>query len=163
AVASSFHVEAVSSTGEGFFVMRCSHCGVGWTVPPVPASGLQRWYPPTYYGKQSIRFNAIIEMLVQFSARRRAQLVARYSTPCPVLDVGCGRGFTLSALGTLGYEPHGVELNETAAWHAKHRLGIEVHVGDFLAAPYTAGQFAAIIFWHSLEHLDRPAEAIRHA
>ena len=163
AVAASFHVETVPSTRESFSIMRCSHCGVGWTAPPVPASELQNWYPPTYYGKQSVRFNAVIEMLVRFSARRRAQLVARYSSPGPVLDVGCGRGCTLSALGALGYEPLGVELNETAAWHAKHRFGIEVHVGDFLTAPYTAGQFAAIIFWHSLEHLDRPAEAIRHA
>ena len=162
-IAEAFRVQQLYLNGERFSVLRCSVCGLGRTVPPVPSSEIHRWYPATYYGEKNFRFRWFLEVLVRFSARRRAKIVGRNSAPGPVLDVGCGAGITLSELRSMGYEPHGVELNETAAWHAKHRLGIKVHVGDFLTAPYAEGQFTAIIFWHSLEHLDRPVEAIRHA
>jgi SAM-dependent methyltransferase len=81
----------------------------------------------------------------------------------PVLDVGCGRGLMLGYLRELGYEPHGVEFSETAAWHARHTLKIPVAVEDFVKAPHERDRYNAIIFWHSLEHFSNPVAAIARA
>lgn len=80
-----------------------------------------------------------------------------------VLDVGCGRGLTLGYLKSMGYAPRGVEITEEGAWHAKTRLGIPVYIGQFAQAQLTSGQFNAVIFWHSLEHMSDPIQTLRHA
>jgi SAM-dependent methyltransferase len=158
-----FSVKTGMPNGEKFSVLRCADCGFGWTSPRLSDSDIQLWYPPTYYGQHNVRFTSAIEYLVRFLGHHRAKAVERHSTPGPALDVGCGRGCTLAALRTMGYQPFGVELNETAAWEAQHLFKIDVSTGDFLKTPYDADQFNVIIFWHSLEHFSQPSLAIRHA
>jgi SAM-dependent methyltransferase len=80
-----------------------------------------------------------------------------------VVDVGFGRGFLLHALRAKGYGAHGFELSDYAARHAREVLGLEVHAGDFMTAPFSEESFNAIIFWHSLEHLNDPLAAIERA
>lgn len=143
--------------------MRCPDCGFGWTAPPVPDSEIGEWYPSAYYGKGNIRFNVVFEWMVHLFRRRRVRVIARRTTPGPVLDVGCGRGIMLKNLRDLGYDSHGVELTESGAWHARERLGLKVHVGNLVEVPYPAGSFHAVIFWHSLEHFSRPTQALAHA
>jgi 2-polyprenyl-3-methyl-5-hydroxy-6-metoxy-1,4-benzoquinol methylase len=145
-----------------FRVVRCASCGCASTVPALPETEIGAWYPPAYYGKENVRFNPVFERLVRWFRLRRARVIARREPPGPVLDVGCGRGMMLSYLRELGFEPHGVELSDEAAWHARTRLGLPVEVGNFLDA-YQPGQFQAIVFWHSLEHMRDPAAALRHA
>src|SRR5581483_9825493 len=109
------------------------------------------------------RFNFVFEKMVRLFRFRRARLIARQVEPGPVLDVGSGRGLTLGYLKELGFEPFGVEITEEGAWHARHKLGIEVFVGDLKEAPFKPNRFHAVIFWHSLEHIEKPIEALRHA
>jgi 2-polyprenyl-3-methyl-5-hydroxy-6-metoxy-1,4-benzoquinol methylase len=146
-----------------FSVTRCRDCGYGKNLPVVPDEEIGRWYPPVYYGKGNVRFNPLFERLVRVFRRRRASVVAGRARPGPVLDVGCGRGLMLSYLRELGFEPHGVELTEAGAWHARNKLQIDMHVGKFVEAPFWAEQFEAIVFWHSLEHMRDPAAILQHA
>lgn len=146
-----------------FFVVRCAACGHGSNLPVVPESEIGGWYPPAYYGKENVRFNPVFERMVRWFRLRRARVIAARERRGKVLDVGCGRGLMLGYLRELGFEPHGVELSEDAAWHARNRLGVPIHVGPFLEAPHQPGQFEAIVFWHSLEHMLDPAAALRHA
>ena len=147
----------------GFQVLRCPDCGLGRTWPAVPPAEIGRWYPETYYGKENVRFNRVFEVLIRFFRWRRARLLRGRVPLGPILDVGCGRGVMLEHLRSLGYEAHGVELNETAAWHARHRLGLEVRTGGLQDCPDEAARFQAVVFWHSLEHLPDPAEALEQA
>jgi len=152
----------IPQTAPLFHVLRCHYCGFGWTEPFIEGEELAGWYPPAYYGKGNVRFNALFEWLVRLFRWRRASVIRRRQTPGPVIDIGCGRGLILSQLKENGWDPHGVEVSEHAAWHAKDR-GAKIHVGDFLDADYPDDHFHAVIFWHSLEHLPRPVEALRKA
>jgi 2-polyprenyl-3-methyl-5-hydroxy-6-metoxy-1,4-benzoquinol methylase len=136
---------------------------LGRTWPVVPPSEIGRWYPETYYGKENVRFNRAFEMLTRFFRRRRARVLRGRVPLGPVLDVGCGRGIMLDHLRSLGYEAHGVELNEAAAWHARRRLGLDVRSGGLQYSAEDAGRFQAVVFWHTLEHFPEPDQALRQA
>jgi len=147
----------------GFCVLRCPDCGLGRTWPAVPPAELSRWYPDSYYGKENVRFNRLFEALTRVFRRRRARLLHNRVPRGPVLDVGCGRGILLDGLRALGYEAHGMELNDTAAWHARHQFGLEVATGDFLTSPHESDRYHAVVFWHTLEHFHNPVEALARA
>lgn len=160
----SDHSESVHpSVEKGFELLRCPDCGLGRTWPPESAERIGSWYPAQYYGKDNVRFNALFERLVRWFRRRRAAVLHNRVARGPVLDVGCGRGLMLSHLRELGYEPHGVELSETAAWHARHALKLAVTTEDFVEAPRERERYNAVIFWHSLEHFSNPVGAIARA
>ncbi|MBI5208839.1 MAG: methyltransferase domain-containing protein [Elusimicrobia bacterium] len=155
--------KAFDCVEKGFELVACSQCGLGRTSPPVPPGRIGRYYPDTYYGKENVRFNALFERLTRLFRLRRARVIRKTTRPGPVLDVGCGRGFILSYLKSLGYESHGIELSDTAAWHARNVLGLDIETCDFLQSPHLKGIYNAVILWHSLEHMPRPVEAIGRA
>jgi 2-polyprenyl-3-methyl-5-hydroxy-6-metoxy-1,4-benzoquinol methylase len=152
-----------SGTVAGFKVLRCLDCGLGRTWPAVPPKQIGRWYPEAYYGRENVRFNRVFEVLTRLFRRRRARVLRGWVPLGSVLDVGCGRGVMLEHLRSLGYETHGIELNDAAAWHARHRLGLDVSTGGFQDCPDEAGRFRAVVFWHTLEHFPDPAEALARA
>ena len=143
-------------------MLRCPACGLGRTWPAMAPGEITRWYPESYYGKENIRFNRLFEALTRVLRRRRARILQKRVPRGPVLDVGCGRGIMLDHLRRLGYQAHGCELSDTAAWHARH-LGLDVTTGDFLSSPHASGRFNAVIFWHVLEHFISPLEALARA
>lgn len=136
---------------------------MGRTWPDVPSCEIGRFYPAVYYGKDNVRFHPLLERLTRLFRLRRARVVRHRVKPGTVLDVGCGRGFTLSYLKSLGFKAQGMEFSDTAAWHARNVLGIEVETGDFLKSPHQKDHYNVVIFWHSLEHLPSPIEALGRA
>jgi SAM-dependent methyltransferase len=80
-----------------------------------------------------------------------ADRLHRILPPGPVLDVGAGDG----------------TLVESFVRHGRDAVGLEPHAsGPRMRATEIEdmdGEWAAVIFWHSLEHLRRPAEALSHA
>ena len=154
---------AYPAAEQGFAVLACPDCGLGRTWPPVSADKIGSWYPQEYYGKENVRFNPLFEKMTHLFQRRRASVLHNRVPRGPVLDVGCGRGFLLNFLRELGYEPHGLELSEHAAWHARNRLKLDVVTDDFLECRHPDERFNAVVFWHTLEHFSRPAECIKRA
>lgn len=160
----SYATETVHPTVEkGFDLVSCPDCGLGRTWPPETPEKIGSWYPAQYYGKENVRFNPLFEKLVRWFRWRRASVLHNRVPRGPVLDVGCGRGLMLNYLRELGYEPHGVEFSETAAWHARHALKIPVTTEDFATSPREKDRYNAVIFWHSLEHFANPVAAIARA
>ncbi|MDQ3647013.1 MAG: class I SAM-dependent methyltransferase, partial [Actinomycetota bacterium] len=68
-----------------------------------------------------------------------------------MLDVGAGDGTLLSALRALGRDATGIERG--AVLPGMHAVDVT----------QVRGSWAAIVFWHSLEHLRRPGDALTHA
>lgn len=146
-----------------FSLVRCGDCGLVSTSPALPENDLARWYPPEYYGRRNRRFNGLFERLIRVFRERRAKLIASRARAGRLLDVGCGRGLLPFLMRRRGWEAHGLELSETAAAHAREVLGVPVFVGSIEEAPWEAGSFEAVVFWHVLEHLRDPRSAIRRS
>jgi SAM-dependent methyltransferase len=79
------------------------------------------------------------------------------------LDVGCGDGSFLAALAEQGWEVYGTELSALIAASARHRLGDRIHAGEMESAAYPEASFDLVTFWHVLEHLSNPKQALVEA
>jgi SAM-dependent methyltransferase len=130
--------------------LRCTRCGAR-TIDPWPAdaeldAAYAGWYRPA-----SGRFSGPLDGLLR---RSRAQLAARVdelAPPGPVLDVGSGDGALLDALHAAGRSALGLER---ASVRPDVREAEVTELDD---------RFAAVVFWHSLEHLREPGRALAHA
>lgn len=145
-------------TVPGFRVSTCSSCGIALTLPVLTAEEMSRYYPAEYYGKSNQRFHPVMERLVAAFRRARVRKIERLTSgPGRVLDIGCGRGLTLTYLRQDGWEPFGVELSDTASAHARKLLGdAAIHTGPLSCVPWPRSSFKAVILWHVLEHLADP-------
>jgi SAM-dependent methyltransferase len=85
--------------------------------------------------------------------RRRALLLSEVRAGERVLDLGCGAGRFLTALGEAGADPAGVEIAEAAAERAR-ATGIEVRlVEPDGTLPYGHGEFDLVWCSEVLEHV----------
>ena len=91
------------------------------------------------------------DSLLRHTRGRLARRLDVIAPPGRVLDVGAGDGALLDSLRAAGREAVGLE-------RASSRPDVVAGEIDELE-----GDFAAIVMWHSLEHLRRPGEALRHA
>lgn len=80
---------------------------------------------------------------------RRLDVIAPHG---PILDVGAGEGTLVRAIGATGREAVGLERDAPGMR--------SVEVTDLDPAEE---RFAAVVFWHALEHLREPGAAIDHA
>jgi hypothetical protein len=120
--------------------LRCDRCGAVTTDPWPTDAELDAAYAGAYRpdsGRFSGPGDAVLRRLRTLPAAR----IDRLAPPGPVLDVGAGEGWLVDALRARGRDAIGVER------------------GDDLVR----GAYAAVVFWHSLEHLRRPGAALRHA
>jgi SAM-dependent methyltransferase len=128
----------------------CRGCGVATTDPWPTDAELEEAYADWYRPREG-RFSGPGDALLR---RSRATLARRLADVAPagrVLDVGAGDGVLLDALRASGREALGVE-----------RRSDRPDVVDAELAELEAG-WAAVVFWHSLEHLPDPAGALREA
>lgn len=130
--------------------IRCHRCGVATTSPwPTDAQldvAYGDWYRPA-----SGRFGGIGDALLRRTRSSLARRIDRLAPPGPVLDVGAGDGTLVAALRRHGRDAIGLE---------RHATGPQLRDEDI--ADIT-GTWSAVVFWHSLEHLRAPGDALAHA
>lgn len=127
----------------------CMRCGTATTDPwPSPAE-LERAY--AHYRPDDGRFAWLGDAVLRRTRARLAARIDRVAPPGPVLDVGAGDGALLDALHVLGREAIGLERDSRRE---------DVREADVTEVE---GDWAAIVFWHSLEHLPSPGSSIDHA
>jgi methionine biosynthesis protein MetW len=153
-----------------FEVARCDGCGLVFTAPRLRPEDFATYYPSDYSAyrpRARMRDRLSPGLLLD---RVRLEAIIRFGPyrhvwrrgPGRVLDVGCGSGDLAGLLGHHGFEVSGVEPSADAAAHARAR-GVDVHHGTLDDAPWPEGSFDAVIFNHSLEHIDDPAGAVARA
>jgi SAM-dependent methyltransferase len=104
------------------------------------------WYRP-----QSGRFSGLGDKVLRRTRSALADRLHRVLPPGPVLDVGAGDGTLVDAFARHGRDAVGLE---------PHASGPRIRNSE---VEDVDGNWSAVIFWHSLEHLRRPARALSHA
>jgi SAM-dependent methyltransferase len=131
--------------------VRCSACGAAtsdpWPTPEELASAYGAWYRP----QSGRRFAFMGDALLRRTRGLLARRLDHIAPPGPVLDVGAGDGVLLDALHQRGRDAVGLE-----------REPLRPDLRD-IPLEEVAGEWAAVVFWHSLEHLPEPGAAIAEA
>lgn len=136
-------------------VAVCRICKLGQTSIESPEKDTSDHYPTDYYGKET-RYGPIISALVNHLAKRRINYLGEIPSTGSVLDIGCGQGWLLKQFETLSWKTKGIEISDTAAFHARNQLGLDIEVGSNATKRLESGQFDVITHWHVLEHLADP-------
>jgi SAM-dependent methyltransferase len=131
------------SAAAPFHVARCPVCGVGVTRPLPTAADLDSAYGPAYRPADR-RFLGATDAVLRRTRSTLARRIDAIAPPGPVLDVGAGDGTLVAALRRRGREAVGVE-----------RGGTQVDDLD--------RRWAAVVFWHSLEHLPEAGRTLAAA
>jgi SAM-dependent methyltransferase len=123
--------------------IRCPSCAAVTTDPWPSDAELDAAYE-VFYRPEGGRFSGPGDEILRRTRALPARRIDRLAPAGPVLDVGAGEGWLVDALRARGREAVGLERGDD----------------DLLALD---DRFAAIVFWHSLEHLHRPGAALAHA
>jgi SAM-dependent methyltransferase len=130
--------------------IRCGECGSWSTSPPPGDDELERAYGH-WYRPEGGRFAGLGDRLLRRLRGRLASRLDRIAPPGRVLDVGAGDAALVEALRGRGRDATGID--PFSADPAVLRQGIEE----------TTGSYAAVVFWHSLEHLRSAGAALGRA
>lgn len=127
--------------------VRCGSCGVANTDPWPTEAELDAAYG-SWYRPSSGRFSGVGDVILRRTRGRLARRVDAIAPRGRVLDVGAGDGSLLDALAARGRQALGLEREPT-------RPGV-------CATPMREldGDWASIVFWHSLEHLPDAGEEV---
>lgn len=147
--------------GPGIPMLRCGACGTAWlgdyeNVDPgnlhetgayAPGSGLVERLP---------------RPLVRVFDRDRVRLLGPLGPKSRVIEVGSGRGRLIGALRERGHDAAGVEPSRASASDARAR-GHPVEQVGLAEAAFPEGEADAVVYWHVLEHLAEPEDALARA
>ncbi len=128
----------------------CERCGSATTWPIPGEAALAEAYS-TWYRPEGGRFSGPGDRLLRRSRGLLARRLDLISPPGPILDVGSGDGALLEALRVRGRRAVGLERSQT---------GPDVLDADIRELD---SRWAAIVFWHSLEHLRDAGDVFAHA
>jgi SAM-dependent methyltransferase len=131
--------------------VRCSACRVAnthpWPSPTELDEAYANWYRPS-----SGRFAGVGDAILRRTRGHLARRIDRIAPQGRVLDVGAGDGALLDALSERGRDCLGLERQSSRP---------DVRAAE--VSELESNGWAAIVFWHSLEHLPEPAKQVRAA
>jgi SAM-dependent methyltransferase len=129
---------------------RCPSCLVATTTPWPSAEDLQAAYG-TWYRPGSGRFSGVGDKLFRLLRGGFSRHLLSIAPDGPILDVGAGDGSLIDSVRAKGREAVGLDPYSDRA--------------DFITQPIEelGDGWAAIVFWHSLEHVPNPTHHLEHA
>jgi SAM-dependent methyltransferase len=149
-----------------FTVLACPQCGLAFTHPRLRPEDFVVYYPESYSAYEPNVGERRPSLGERLGSLQR-QAIVRFGPyrevwqrpPGRLLDVGCGTGDLAAIFARRGWSAAGIEPSAVAAEHAR-AIGVEAVTGTLADAPWDDGEFDAILFNHSLEHIDEPAQAL---
>ncbi|MDX6581462.1 MAG: hypothetical protein QOI10_646 [Solirubrobacterales bacterium] len=140
-----------------FELRRCAVCGSGVTVGDAPDRAAM-YEGGTYTPARGLA-RGLLAPLRSIAERDRLRFVSHLEAGSRVLEVGAGDGKLVAAMRAAGLDARGIDPSP-AACAAAEAIGVEVANVGVDDAEFAAGSEDAVVVWHALEHLDRPAEAL---
>ena len=87
----------------------------------------------------------------------RYALAARWCRNVRVLDAACGEGYGSALLARSAASVDGIDISGHSIDHARKRYGgrdgLQFHLGDCTALPFSDGEFDRVVSFETLEHL----------
>jgi 2-polyprenyl-3-methyl-5-hydroxy-6-metoxy-1,4-benzoquinol methylase len=147
-----------------FALNQCEACGC-YVTEIEQQSRQVDYYGKTYYNSARGKFSPLIEKIFRFSHKRNALMFYKQFHPDTVLEIGCGRGYLLRELKALGCQVHCLESNQAAEWILNNSEVAISSISDnnINNWPFSSDFFQLVIFWHVLEHLPDPSNALKEA
>lgn len=146
------------TTTRRFQVVECSHCGLLQLYPRPSPQELKTFYPERYWWAPDEttvgRLEGLYRSLVLSDHVRFVWPGVEERQP--VLDIGCGGGSFLAALGQRGARVVGLDFSAQAAGVAWRRNRVPAVTAVATQAPFRPESFGAVTLFHVLEHLGRP-------
>ncbi len=143
--------------GGPFELRRCASCGTAVTIGDAPDRAAM--YEGGTYAPARGFARRLLAPLRGFAERDRLRFVSHLEPGSRVLEVGAGDGKLVAAMRARGLDAHGIDPSP-AACAAAREIGAEVMNVGIDEAELPSGAEDAVVVWHALEHLDRPAEAL---
>lgn len=163
----AYRSDMYSISGVRFPLVRCP-CGLVYVSPRPDGRTLGRMYDdPDYYTEG---YNLGVETENYFT--RRTELVAQYEATArelasavgktgDLLELGSAGGFFLEGARRAGFRVRGIELSPSATEYARRELGLEIHHGDLMHAPWPEASFDVAYADNVLEHTTDPIAVVR--
>jgi 2-polyprenyl-3-methyl-5-hydroxy-6-metoxy-1,4-benzoquinol methylase len=135
----------------GFKSAECKSCGLIYVQNRLNKQGLQKYYQNylSNVHQANKKWNQQRELMyvIEFN------LINSYCHPGRVLDVGCSGGYFLDHFKKVGFDCHGVEINEESVKEARKKH--QIYLGDFSSIKFDK-KFDLIIFRGVIEHVPIP-------
>jgi SAM-dependent methyltransferase len=155
------------TTAERFAIGACATCGSRFLAPTPPPERLAAFYPDGYWmgtadggDDASAGQRGLVERYRRFVLRDHVRFVGRVvaaqrarGQAVRVLDVGCGDGSFLQALGERSSVGMDLSLAALRAARARGVRGVRATLGDGALRP---GTFSLVTAFHFVEHVCPP-------
>ena len=147
-------------------ILECKKCGHRFTEIPDSENHLASVYSDDYFFAGNTGYPDYFEGkgLLYNQGKRYARLIAKYTKPGKILDVGCAAGFILKSFEQAGWNCYGIEPNETMVAYGRRELELDIQKGD-LETFKSGEQFDLISMIQVIGHvhdLDKAMKNVAH-
>jgi len=143
-------------TKEEFQVFQCFSCGLLFTNPRPDTDQLPAYYKSEEYISHSNTSKGLLNKLYQIVRRStlkwKGKVISEYFPDGSILDIGCGTGYFLNHMKTLGWTTLGIEPDALARKAASENHQLDVRDESELSS-LDSGSFDVVTLWHVLEHV----------
>jgi 2-polyprenyl-3-methyl-5-hydroxy-6-metoxy-1,4-benzoquinol methylase len=139
-------------------LLECRSCGFSTADLEISAEELESLYTAEYFAGQEYKDYVAEQALMEKQFRVRLATLLRY-VPDPaskrLFEIGSAYGFFLSVARSKFLSVEGIDISRDAATYARERLGLPVHIGDFLDFDLEHN-VDVVCLWDTIEHLKNP-------
>ncbi len=143
----------------GYLYVKCRGCGLVYMNPRPDIAALNELYN-SYHGRNG-RDEVSWDLLMKHNYRAvSGELEKRFPDRGRELDIGCGYGYFLDIMQSIGWEAEGIDPSVNTVERAQARgLNVTRTTIDDMDLPDE--RFHAVTLFYVLEHLTDPAAALR--
>ncbi len=132
---------------------KCSCCGLEYLWPVPSSATLMGIYNSEYYDVWHENAEGkLIEEMKEATFLQYMKTIKSFKKNGNLLDVGCAFGTLLRVAQKEGFEPYGIDLNQTAVQRAR-KFSKNVKCGTLENAKYEDSYFDIVVMSDVIEHL----------
>ena len=144
-------------------ILECKTCGHRFIKIADHEAHLSDVYSDEYFFEGKDGYPNYLEQkdVLYEQGQRYAHLIARYTKPGKVLDVGCAAGFILKGFERAGWICYGIEPNETMAAYGREKLNLNIKTGS-IESLVTNVEFDLVNLIQVIGHVHDPDKTLQN-